>query len=87
MLFFALYYLSTLPGLRLDYGVVMVKKAVYRLSGYKVYLVKADSLEDALAIAEKQGYVVFSGEYVTDSQAAKIIHEVAYNGTRAMVLS
>ena len=67
-------------------GVVMVKKAVYRLSGYKVYLVKADSLEDAFAIAEEQGYIVFSGEYVTDSQAAKIIHEVAYNGTRAMVL-
>ena len=67
-------------------GVVMVKKAVYRLSGYKVYLVKADSLADAFAIADEQGYVVFSGEYVTDSQAAKIIHEVAYNGTRAMVL-
>ena len=65
----------------------MIKKSIYRLSGYRPYLVKAYSLQEAFSIAEERGHVVFSGEYVTDSQAAKIIHEVAYNGTRAMVLS
>ena len=65
----------------------MVKKAVYRLSGYKVYLVKAYSLQEAFYIAEERGHIVFSGQYVTNAEAAKIAKEPAYNNTVAMVLS
>ena len=64
----------------------MCKKSTYRLSGYNVYLVKADCLDDAFIIARAHSLVVFSGQCITDAEANKIINEVAYNGTRAMVL-
>ena len=51
----------------------MVKKSTYRLSGYGVYLVKADCLDAAFIIARAHGLVVFSGQCVTDAEANKII--------------
>ena len=51
----------------------MVKKSTYRLSGYTVYLVKAYCLDDAFIIASAHSLVVFSGQYITDAEANKII--------------
>ncbi len=68
-------------------GVVMIKKSIYRLSGYRPYLVKAYSLQEAFSIAEERGHIVFSGQYVTNAEAAKIAKEPAFNNTIAMVLT
>ena len=53
----------------------MCKKSTYRLSGYNVFLVKADCLDDAFIIARAHSLVVFSGQSITDAEADKLIKD------------